>query len=114
MSMHRVYLGQLTITSGTKPSTAVLNPQELGMARAICIYGPATLTGAVSIMVGPKDSTVIGSHVPLKINGTAAVVAAATANVWEWPGGGSLSLNSASNEGADRVFECYAMFDLAD
>jgi len=114
MSLHRVYLGQLTIPNAGTDSN-VLGAPELSMARSLVLYTPAALTGTVSVRTGPKEDNTFAQTSITTIGGSDFTVAAARSEVVDAPvGAKSIAVVSSVAEGAARVFEVYAVLEIPE
>ena len=115
MSLHRVFVGNITITVATSDTDSdVLGSRELGMARTIIIYGPAALTAVNTVRIGPREDNTFAQTAVLAPGGTPVVVTALEALTIDSPGAESIAIVAATAEAADRVFPVYAVLDIAD
>ena len=114
MGLHRAYIGQLVIPSGTKPSNILSSP-NLAMARSIVFENAeSALTGTVTLQGSHKDEAVAADMVNVELNGSDVTVAAGKVQQYDVNPGRSIRVNSGSNEAADRTIEVFAVLSLAD
>jgi hypothetical protein len=113
MGLHKSYIGRLTIASGGTNSN-VIAARELGAAHRLAIYPPAALTGTVTLKAAYNEDAVAADCSPIKVDGgTDIAITAAKVNVVNAGGFEALMVTSGSAEGADRVFEVFAVLDIS-
>lgn len=114
MSLHKAYLGRLTIANGQTASN-ILAARELGMARSLIFVNPAAFTAAVTVQVATNETAVAGDMKPLSVAGSDVTLTAAKHQVVDVPPGiEALRALSAGAEGAERVIEVFAVLQIAD
>ncbi len=112
MALHKAYLGRLTIANGQQESN-ILASRQLAMATALVFYNASAYTGTVAVEVAQHAGDAAAAHVPLRNNGSAVTLTAATAERHDVNGFESIMLDSSGNEGAERVVDVYAILDLS-
>lgn len=113
MARQKVYLGKASISTAAGAFSNVLSARELGQLVGLMFYSPATFTAAISVYVGPKDDNTTGQMTPLRSNGAAVTLTAATAEFIQCAGFESVALKTAGTEGAQRDVDVYAILDIA-
>lgn len=114
MARHIHRATDLTIPNGTALSNVISGNEgkiTFGGSYAISIFGPAVLTGAVTVQVAPVNNPSAGDWVNLSVSGADVTVAALKCIIIANPSFLALRLSSAATELADRVFRLLAMLD---
>lgn len=101
-------LVDLVIPNGTKPSnTVVLKAYKT--ARALSILAPAALTGTITVQGQGVDD----AWRNVQVDEADLNVTVDDATIVDYPGRfKAVRVNSGSNEGAERTFECQAIYEL--
>lgn len=114
MSLHKAYLGRLTIANGQTASN-IIAARELGMARSLVFKNPAAFTGAVTVQVATNETATASDMLPLSVGGSDVTLTAGKHQVVDVPPGiEALRAVSAAAEAAERVIEVYAVLNIAD
>lgn len=110
------HIGDLVIADTEDTSTllsSLLTPVQrsvLGTMDQLTVFGPAALTGTVTIEVSDEPD---GTFVPLNdSNGAPIEIAAATATDIPFTTYKDLRLKSSGAEGDDRVFKLFGRLNL--
>ena len=111
MARLKIRLGTASIGAGAGATSNILQARELGLVVGLMFYSPAAYVGTISVLVGPKDDSLIAALLPLKIGGVAAVLTAATADEFKVSGFECVALKTSGTEGAQRDVEVYAVVD---
>jgi len=113
MSRQVVDFGTLTIASGQTTSGTLASVIGSGALVDLTIYGPAALTGTVTVQVAPNNNPVSGDWKALQSAGADVTVPAAKATTIA-ASFRALRLVSESSEGADRAFRVIGQIATGD
>ena len=114
MARHTVELPDLVIPEDGTVSNVVENKLAFAHAVDFVIWGPATLSGTVTVEVAPNQSPSSGDFSPLQVvPGTNVTVGADKAPVIAAAGFKALRLVSGTTETSERTFRFRAQVDMA-
>jgi len=114
MARHIHRTVDLTILNGAQLSNVISGNDgkiAFGGSYAISFFGPAALTGTVTVQVAPVNTPSAGDWVNLSAGGSDVTVAALKCIIVANPSFLALRLSSASVELADRVFRLLVMVE---
>ena len=111
MARLKIKLGTASIPTSAGATSNILAARELGLVVGLMFYSPATYTGTISVLVGPKDDSLIAACLPLKISGAAATLTAGDADFFPVSGFESVALKTSGTEGAQRDVDVYAIVE---
>jgi len=114
MARHIHRTVDLTILNAAQLSNVISGNDgkiTFGSSYAISFFGPAALTGVVTVQVAPVNTPQSSDWVNLSVSGSDVTISALKCIIVANPSFLALRLSSSLAEGADRVIRLLSMID---